>query len=306
MELLAEVGPNLQLFKVSVDEVREQDVNARVMAPEAFERLTENIKKESRLESLPFTVARGNYFELVSGHHRIRAARAAGLTELFILADTRQLDRSMVVAKQIAHNKISGQDDPQTLAKLYAEMDRVEDVLESFLSPDDFDDVKQLATVPAGDVAAMLEWRTVSLVFLPAVLKRFEALDLIAKKTAKKSDLIGVVDMALFERFRSAVLKVGKIHDVRSLGSVLTRMVEIAEEWIEAHGAERAGETDIRRAGADAAQGTPNRVAGAADPEPLRAGQGRIREGQRRGRTHGPARQGGERVDSDQPVAHRP
>jgi hypothetical protein len=38
------------------------------MAPEMFERLTENSKSEGRLESLPFAVARPNgKFELVSG-----------------------------------------------------------------------------------------------------------------------------------------------------------------------------------------------------------------------------------------------
>lgn len=242
---MADVGPNLQLVKVNVNEVREQDINARVMTPEAFERLTENIRKEKRLEQLPFTVARGNYFELVSGHHRVRAARAAGLNDIYVLADTRRLERSTVVAKQIAHNKISGQDDLQTLQRLYAEMDRVEDVLESFLSPDDFDDLKQLSSVSAGDVSAMLEWRTLSLVFLPSALERLEALDEIAKKTVKKSDMIGVVDMALFERFRDAVLKVGQKNNVRALGAVMTRMIEIAEEWIEKNG--DAGGADPRR-----------------------------------------------------------
>jgi hypothetical protein len=235
MEILAELGASLQLVKANVNELREQDINARVMAPEAFERLTETIRKDKRLEQLPFAVNRGGYLELISGHHRVRAARAAGLSDIFVLSDIRDLSRSAVVAKQIAHNKIAGQDDLQTLRALYAEMDNVEDALESFLSPDDFDDIKQLSSVAAGDVSALLEWRTLSLVFLPSALARLEALDEIAKRTAKKSDLIGVADMKLFERFREAVLKIGKQHNVRALGAVMTRMVEIAEEWIAAH-----------------------------------------------------------------------
>lgn len=107
-EFVAEVGRNLALYKVSVDEIREQDLNARVMPPEMMERLAETVKTEGRLEQLPFTVLRKGYFELVSGHHRVRAARAAGLVEIFVLADTRDLSKSKVRAKQIAHNRISG------------------------------------------------------------------------------------------------------------------------------------------------------------------------------------------------------
>ena len=93
-ERLLGLNNGLAIYKVDVSEVREQDKNARVMDKNRFFRLVENIKKEQRLESLPFCVKnpkRENEFLIISGHHRIRAFREAGFSSLFILVDEKTL-----------------------------------------------------------------------------------------------------------------------------------------------------------------------------------------------------------------------
>ncbi len=77
----------LSIYKVHPDILREQDKNARVMDAKPFQRLTENIKKNGQMESMPYchkTVSPGGSeeFSIISGHHRVRAARKAGLTEI--------------------------------------------------------------------------------------------------------------------------------------------------------------------------------------------------------------------------------
>ncbi len=243
-EKLADTGPDQALFKVHVDELREQDINARVMPPEMMERLTETIKRDGRLEQLPFCVLRPDHLEVVSGHHRIRAARAAGLTEIFVLADTRNLSKSKVRAKQIAHNRISGQDDSQTLAKLYAEMESVDDILESFLRPEDFDDIKQLETASIMDISVGVPWKHLTLVFMPAAMEAIERIDAIVKRIPKETDTVGLVSVDVLERFRTACAAVGRTEDVRSLGAIVTRMTEIVEAHIaETDKAAEASET---------------------------------------------------------------
>src|SRR3990167_3081838 len=110
VEVLAVLGNGMEVWRVGVDDLQEQDKNARTMSPQAFQRLVANIKNGDRLESLPFCVLRPNGdIEIVSGHHRTRAARAAGLNEVPVLIDTTTtLTRSQIVAKQLAHNSISG------------------------------------------------------------------------------------------------------------------------------------------------------------------------------------------------------
>jgi hypothetical protein len=244
-EKLAEVGPHLAVYRVKPDDLIEQDVNAHVMAPEMFERLTENIKTEGRLESLPLTVARPNgKFEIVSGHHRVRAARTAELKEFFVLADTRDLSRSKVVAKQLAHNSIFGKDDKQTLKKLYEELDNVDDILQSYLRPEDFDDVKQLEPAQITDISVAIPWKHLTLVFVPRAMAALERIDGWVKRIPKETDTIGVVGFEILDRFRTAALAVGRTEDVRSLGAIITRMTEIVEIFLEEHNSEQSTNTD--------------------------------------------------------------
>jgi len=226
-EFIAAAGANLEIWKMHPDELREQDVNARVMPPEMLERLAETIRKEKRLESLPLACKRKNHFELMSGHHRLRAARMAQLHEIFVLVDTRDLRRSQVVAKQIAHNRISGMDDQATLASLFQEITRVDDILESYVSAADFGTLESADSISIPPLSAILPWYLVNFAFLPAAVEKFELLEAQIKKLPKDTDLIGVASADIYPRFAEAVGVVTKAENVRSVGAIITRMLDI-------------------------------------------------------------------------------
>jgi ParB-like chromosome segregation protein Spo0J len=198
------------------------------MPPEMLERLADTIRKEQRLESLPLTVKRKNFFEVMSGHHRTRAVRMAGLTELYVLADTRNLTRSQVVAKQIAHNRIAGSDDRETLATLFKEISRIDDILESYVTAADFGDIASADSISIPPIAAILPWYLVHFAFLPAAIEKFELLEAQIKKIPKDTDLVGVASADIYPRFAEAVGTITKIENVRAIGAVLTRMIDIA------------------------------------------------------------------------------
>src|SRR5262249_25601288 len=113
-----ELGSGLELWRVPPSALREQDVNARSMPKAMFERLAQTIGGDKRLESLPLCAKTERGLELISGHHRTRAATAAGLTEMFTLVDVTGLSRSQIAAKQLAHNAIEGTDNEQLLAEI--------------------------------------------------------------------------------------------------------------------------------------------------------------------------------------------
>ena len=52
-ELIYDMGTGLVIGKVSLDALKEQDINARIMKKEMQDQLTANIKKRGQLESLP-------------------------------------------------------------------------------------------------------------------------------------------------------------------------------------------------------------------------------------------------------------
>jgi len=227
-EFICEAYEDLELWRVNIDQLREQDINAQCMSPEMQERLTSNIAKEQRLESVPFVLKREDgKFDIISGHHRYRAARNAGLKEIIVLAETRPLDRSRVVSKQVAHNRLVGTSDPQVLKKLCEEMVRPEDLLEAFINKSDLEIKYQ--PVPIDDIIIKYDWKILVLSFLPSQLNDIKSLcDAIPPKTA----MVGACDIKIFDEFRETLLALGKAEDIRNLGTAVAKMVEITKEYL--------------------------------------------------------------------------
>lgn len=226
-EFICTAGANLELWRVNInEEIREQDVNAQYMVPEMFNRLSQNIKKEARLESIPFAVKREKYFELISGHHRVRAARSAGLTEIIVLADTRDLTRSQIVAKQIAHNRLVGQTNEEILARLIKELQQVDDMIEAYV------DMMDLNITPPGvnidNLVLSLDWRVITFAFLPNKLEKLREI----ANAIPESDFVGALPVEIFDTFKNILLQLKRAENIRSIGSLVSRMVEIVQEYL--------------------------------------------------------------------------
>ncbi|MFB0617243.1 ParB N-terminal domain-containing protein [Streptomyces sp. AGS-58] len=149
------------------------EVNARYMRKEEFDRLVENIRRDGCLTSTPLIYSGGEYAEgtelVLSGNHRTMAAVEAGLDEIDCMLIEEKLTRQQLVALQLSHNAIAGQDDPATLKQLYEELDDVD--WRAYSGLDD-EQLSLLAEVsPEGLSEANLDFATVSLVFLPVELE---------------------------------------------------------------------------------------------------------------------------------------
>lgn len=75
------------MARVDPSSLREQDLNARTMPREKFNQLVENVKRRGQLEELPYCAETEKGIEIVSGHHRVRAAKNAGLETIPVLLD---------------------------------------------------------------------------------------------------------------------------------------------------------------------------------------------------------------------------
>jgi hypothetical protein len=234
-EKIADLGDGLSIEVIDLHDLHEQDINARIMEPAMFAQLVANIKKRGQLESLPFCAvpAGKDHIEIVSGHHRARAASAAGLKRIPCIVDRSGLNRSQVIAKQLAHNAISGFDDQDTLKRLAAMITDVDLRLESWVaaeakfptSEQNREDIKLLA--PRLDV----EWKTVTLTFLPHQLDDFKALIDALEGT---QDLVAAAPLDCFEAFVKALSGVSRIKDIRNAGTVIALLTRIALEQIQA------------------------------------------------------------------------
>lgn len=224
------LGQGIELRLVRATDLREQDLNAQVMQPAEFERLVENIGNRGALESLPYCAQPPGQddIEIISGHHRVRAAVQAGVEPFWVMVDTSPLTRSQITAKQIAHNQLVGRSDERIIRQMLEHIENVDDLLETGL-PQDF-----MPALPPDATAiltphAEFDWRTVSLTFLPHQLDDFTALVATLDGT---QDLVGVAPIETFEPFARALSRYQRIKKILSVGTALALLTRIALEEV--------------------------------------------------------------------------
>lgn len=222
------MGNSIAIWKVGVDLLREQDKNARVMSPDKFERMKGTIAEGKRLESLPLCVIKKNVagneeFHIISGHHRTRAARAAGLREVFVMVLEEDLTHDQIRAKQLAHNALTGYDDPVLLAELYAEINDINAKLESGILDGELD--MDLPPIRADDVMFDFDFEMLQILFLPKQKEKFdEVLGLLDKDATPY-----LADKADFERLRNVLAEMSGRENIRNVSALFARMLDIVE-----------------------------------------------------------------------------
>lgn len=242
IDYVVDLGEQLWLAYANPDDLREQDRNARMMQPAMFNQLVANVKRRGTLESLPYCAEIDGRVEIVSGHHRVRAARAAGLKRIAVLVDRSGLSRSEIAAKQLAHNSICGFDDRDTLREIARMIENPDDLLEAFLPPD------ILAEIEPDDLDKLLaprvemEWRTVALVFLPHQMDTFVAL---IESLAGTHDLVAAAPIDLYDRFAEALSQYQRFKRIIAAGSAVALMSEAALAAVARHRIENGEELDL-------------------------------------------------------------
>lgn len=226
MEKVLDLGSGLKICKVNIEELREQDLNARVMNADMFNRLASNIKKDNRLESLPFVAETENGLEIVSGHHRVRACRTAGVTDIFVILDDTGLDRDSIRAKQLAHNSLQGEDNKQIVREIFEMIEDAEKKLEAYISPELNDELDKLAIK---DIVFDVDIKTILVTFLSYELDTFERC---AKKLNESYSELYVADIENIKLFTECVKRVNKEYDIRAMNTALTKMAEIVLEHL--------------------------------------------------------------------------
>jgi hypothetical protein len=220
-----QIADDLWIEWIDLNALREQDINAQQMQPRQMDRLTENIRLRGQVESLPYCCQEtdGGPIAIISGHHRARAARAAGLTRIPVIIDRQPMTKSRITAKQIAHNELVGESDRDILAQMVASLESVDDMLLSGLDenwlPTPGDDGTELL-IPHAE----FDWRLATLLFLPGQLDRLNEL----ADLCSGSDLVGVAQAGQFDDFSKAMVAFARVRNVKNLAVVVDVLTQIA------------------------------------------------------------------------------
>ena len=223
--LLHDLGEDMLLCEAELSALKEQDVNARILPPAEHNQLVNNIRQRGKLESVPYCSLNRSAVEIVSGHHRVKAAVEAGVMTAPILLDVSGMSRSELVAKQIAHNRLSGFDDQDTLMELFGMLESPDDILQSGMA-NDVIEIPEADFKPFRTPALNIDWQTVTFTFLPHQVEDYQAL----VATIPASAEIGVLPMDRYQAFMDAVLRYGQATNVRNISTLVALMIERMNE----------------------------------------------------------------------------
>lgn len=226
------IYPNagLRLIWLSVDDVREQDINAQSMPKAMFDQLVDNIKNTGAPESLPLLVRVEQGIEIISGHHRTRAIRAAG-QKMFLALMYESLDRARIHAKQLAHNSINGTSDPEIIKRIWERITDVQARFEAFIDPRVFDSLKPVSFKPV-DVDMQATAKTILIVFLPTQMQDFDAaLEAILPKG--DVDKVYLANRDVYEGWRTALNRTRSDLEIVNAPTALAEMARLATERLE-------------------------------------------------------------------------
>jgi hypothetical protein len=227
---LAALGYPFKLAVVPLDRLALLDKNARFMPHEMFKNLVDNIKRDQGLSSVPFCWYDGEKYHVLSGNHRVKGARAAGLTQILILYDDRPITRQEFIARQLSHNALSGKDDMAILAELWRE---IEDVGLKYYAGLDDKTLEQLADASLASLAeARLDFRALTFLFLPEEVDRLKAAFQKASETTVADDALAT-RLADFERAIDALDKVKASFDVKNAATALLLVLDVFERHYE-------------------------------------------------------------------------
>jgi len=221
---------SIRVVMVHIDQCELLEKNARFMRAEQYKQLVDNIRADGCLTSVPFALKIGDRYRILSGNHRVTAAKDAGLTEIPVLCTDQALTHQKQLAIQLSHNAIAGQDDLAILRELYDEIAEVtlkeysglDDVGLGRMEPPQLDPLSE----------ATLEYRVVSIAFLPPEVERAEKL-FEKVMTLCDGDSTWVNRFSEYDKMLDLLTAAKASAGVKNTATALGLLLDIAEKYID-------------------------------------------------------------------------
>ena len=206
------------------------DKNAHYMPKKVYDQVVSNIAKDGNLSSLPFCWRRddGAYIVL-SGNHRVQAARSANLSAILILYTDAALSLQEQRAIQLAHNALVGQDNPQILRELYAEIKDLSFKVYSVIDDTLLGTLAPVAFTRINDAQLRLE--EITLLFLPAERERVDDLLQRVGESTKPRYAARLED---FDCFFEGFLQYKEAAGIVNSSTAFLAICEVMEAWLAA------------------------------------------------------------------------
>ena len=218
---------------IDISLIDEASVNAIQMSEHDFNRLVENIRISGGLSSAIGCYRKtdtGRYV-IISGHHRYRAAVKLRYREVpVIYADEADMTPDEIVALQLSHNSLHGEDDKGILKRMFAEIQSVDFKSFAHVNIDELEPI----TTEGVSFSVASEHYSCCVVFYHKDMELLDELVGIINEQNGKNDIVMVVDGDENEDFYLQLIgQIRKKYEIKSSNMAFCKILELAKKQME-------------------------------------------------------------------------
>jgi len=217
--------------EVSIEEIEHTEVNANTMPIEMFEQLCNNIRTSGLSSSIScYKRQTDGRYVIISGNHRFKACVELGYTTITILyAEEERLTRDEIIAIQLSHNSLHGEDDKGILKRLFDEIQSIDYKEIAYVEVDDL----ETETMFNESIVPVSEHFKVSLVLYRKDIELMEELLGIIRDESKRSDIVMLADgEETEEAFLQVLTSIRNEFDIKSVSITFGLILSLAKEQL--------------------------------------------------------------------------
>lgn len=214
--------------EVELSEIVPTEVNANAMDKKDFDKLVRNIKKSGLSSMIACYRNEEGKYVIISGNHRYKACVKIGYSKINILyAEESELTKDEIIALQLSHNTLHGEDDKGILKRLFDEIGSIDYKDFAHIGVDDIavEDMFSASIVPVS------EHYKVTLVLYRKDIELIEELLEIIDEAKQESDMVIMADGTSNEgKFLTAISEAKKKFKIKSTSVAFSKILEMAKE----------------------------------------------------------------------------
>lgn len=202
------------------------------MTAETFDRLCKNIGMSGMSSTITCYKRENGRFVIISGHHRFEACKKVGYKKIGVIyADEKDLTQDEIIAIQLSHNSIHGEDNKSILRRMFEQIKSIDFKQFAYV------DMDEIGTVDMNglNLVQMQTSYTFSAVFYENSRPAIEALIGDLDDIVKRNDIVFIAgsdqnEDTLFEM----MTKIKKKYDIVSPSVAFAKILELAYNQLQA------------------------------------------------------------------------
>lgn len=212
--------------------IDEAEINANKMTDEEFEKLKSNIRLSGGLSSaISCYKKEDGRFVIFSGHHRYRACVQLRYKEIpVIYADEKDMTKDEILALQLSHNSLHGEDNKGILKRLFSE---IQDVKFKVFAHIDINEIQSI-DVSTSSFSLESEHYSVCVVLYKSSMDKLDELLEIVDEQKTRNDVVLLADGEKNEQFFLELMKsIRNKCEIRSPNIQFSKILELAHKQLE-------------------------------------------------------------------------